>query len=202
MYYMMRQKYIPGHLFPTEMRYIDWIITTPLMLIEFAVLLDFRDRSGVIWRLFLWDLVMILFGFLAETNGFQTGGFQMRWVGFVISCGGWLGILVYLYTGIRKQANLADPETRRAIVMLTKFITAGWVIYPVGFVMRAVDPNLGDLCQLMYNLGDVVNKVGLGVIVYAAAVSSTRASAAQTQTSDSSMVGATTPVGASTAQTA
>ena len=74
MYYMMRDKYLPGQVFPTEIRYIDWVLTTPLMLIEFAVLLDFKDRGGVIWRLVLWDLIMIIFGFIGETNGFQTGG--------------------------------------------------------------------------------------------------------------------------------
>lgn len=175
MYYYMMDKYIPGKAFPTELRYLDWIITTPLMLIEFAVLLEFKDRAGVIWRLFLWDIVMILFGFLGETMGFETGGFQARWVMFVVGCGGWLGILVYLYTGIRKEANLADVQTRKAIILLTKFVTLGWLIYPVGYIIRAVRPDLSDLCQLVYNLGDLVNKVGMGVIVYAAAVATSRA---------------------------
>lgn len=178
MYYYMRDKYMPGQAFPTEVRYLDWIVTTPLMLIEFAILLDFKDRAGVIWRLVLWDIIMILFGFLGETLGFVTGGFQSRWVMFVVGCGGWLGILTYLYTGIRKQANLADSETRKAIILLTKFVTAGWLIYPVGYVLRAVQPDLGDLCQLVYNLGDVLNKVGLGIVVYAAGVASTSPSKA------------------------
>jgi len=171
MYYMMKQQYIPGKEFPTSIRYIDWILTTPLMLVEFAILLDFKDKAGVIWRLVLWDLVMIIFGFVGETNGFQTGGFQLRWITFVVGCGGWLGILVYLYTGIRRQANLQDPHTRRSIISLTKFVSIGWMIYPIGYVVRAVRPDLGDLCQLCYNIGDVINKVGLGVIVYAAGVS-------------------------------
>ncbi|CAN5219298.1 bacteriorhodopsin-like [soil metagenome] len=171
MYFFMRDKYIIGQVFPTELRYIDWILTTPLMLVEFAVLLDFKDRAGVIWRLVLWDLVMIIFGYVGETNGFAVGGFQLRWTMLVVGCGGWLGILVYLYTGIRRQANLADPETRTAIVLLTKFITAGWMIYPIGYVVRALRPDLGDICQLCYNIGDVINKVGLGIIVYSAAVS-------------------------------
>lgn len=97
---------------------------------------------------------------------------------FVVGCGGWLGILTYLYTGIRKQANLADSETRKAIILLTKFVTAGWLIDPVGYVLRAVQPDLGDLCQLVYNLGDVLNKVGLGIVVYAAGVASTSPSKA------------------------
>ena len=182
MYYMMRDKYLPGQVFPTEIRYIDWVLTTPLMLIEFAVLLDFKDRGGVIWRLVLWDLIMIIFGFIGETNGFQTGGFQTRWVAFVIGCGGWLGILVYLYTGIRRQANLADAETRRSIIMLTKFVTIGWCVYPIGYIVRAIQPDLSDLCQICYNLGDVLNKVGLGIIVYAGGMAALKASSSETAT--------------------
>lgn len=176
MYYMMKDTYVPGKAFPTEIRYIDWILTTPLMLIEFAVLLDFKDRAGVIWRLILWDIIMIIFGFVGETNGFQTGGFQTRWVSFVVGCGGWLGILVYLYTGIRRQANLADAETRRSIISLTKFVTIGWAIYPIGYVVRAIQPELGDLCQICYNIGDALNKVGLGIIVYAGGLAALKAS--------------------------
>ena len=168
MYWFMSDKYIPGKTFPTELRYIDWVITTPLMLIKFAVLLNFRDRSGIIARLVIWDFLMIVTGFLGETMGFQLGGFQTRCVMFVIGCGGWLGVLTYLYTGIRKQANLEDVETRRAIILLTKFVTFGWLIYPIGYVVRAVQPEYGDVCQFVYNVGDAINKVGFGVVVYAA----------------------------------
>lgn len=175
MYWFMCDKYHPGQVFPTELRYIDWVLTTPLMLIKFAVLLNFKDRQGIIARLVIWDFLMIVTGFLGETLGYQLGGFQTRWVMFVIGCGGWLGVMTYLYTGIRKQANLEDRETRRAIILLTKFVTFGWLIYPVGYVVRAVQPEYGDICQFVYNIGDAVNKVGFGVVVYVAGLAALNA---------------------------
>ncbi len=94
----------------------------------------------------------------------------------MIGCGGWLGILIYMYTGIRRQANLADAETRRSIIMLTKFITVGWAIYPIGYIVRAIQPDLSDICQICYNLGDAINKVGLGIIIYSGGLAALRAS--------------------------
>ncbi len=170
MYYYMRDKYVPGQTFPTQFRYFDWLVTTPLMLLKFTALLNFKDKMGAMVRLVLWDMVMIVCGYMGETLGFLGGGFQMRWVMFSVACGGWLGVLVYLYSGIRQQANLQDLETRRCIMLLTKFVTFGWAIYPIGYVVRAAAPNLGDACQLVYNIADVVNKVGFGVIVWAAGV--------------------------------
>ncbi len=170
MYYYMREKYVPGQAFPTQYRYFDWLITTPLLLLEFTALLNFKDKMGAMVRLVLWDMVMIVTGYMGETLGFMVGGFQIRWVMFVVSMGGWLGVLVYLYTGIRQQANLADTETRRCIMLMTKFVTFGWMIYPIGYVVRAVAPDLTDACQLVYNVGDAVNKVGFGIVVWATGV--------------------------------
>jgi hypothetical protein len=60
-------------------------------------------------------------------------------------------------------------------MILTKFITFGWSIYLIGYCVRALYPQYGDACQLLYNLGDVVNKVGFGVVVWAAGVAALNA---------------------------
>ncbi|MBX9669478.1 MAG: bacteriorhodopsin [Candidatus Obscuribacterales bacterium] len=168
MYFYMKDKYVAGEVFPTQLRYFDWLVTTPMILLEFTALLNFKDKMGALVRLVLWDMIMIVTGYMGETLGFLVGGFQFRWVMFVVSCGGWLGVLLYIYTGIRQQANLADTETRRCIMILTKFVTLGWAIYPIGYVVRAVAPELGDVCQLIYNISDAINKVGFGIVVWAA----------------------------------
>jgi bacteriorhodopsin len=166
----MKDQYVPGRAFPTQLRYFDWLVTTPLLLVEFTALLRFKDKVGAMSRLVLWDIIMIISGYMGETIGFLVGGFQMRWVMFVLGCGGWLGVIVYLYTGIRQQADLADPETRRCIMLLTKFVTFGWLIYPAGFIVRAISPDCADACQLVYNVADAVNKVGFGIVIWAAGV--------------------------------
>ena len=57
----------------------------------------------------------------------------------------------------------------RAIVVF------GWAIYPIGYVLGYLTgSNPKDssvMLNVVYNLADVVNKIGFGVIIWAAAVS-------------------------------
>ena len=46
------------------------------------------------------------------------------------------------------------------------FIGIGWAIYPIGFLMALSGPAGGDLREIFYNIADVVNKVGFGMVAY------------------------------------
>ena len=47
------------------------------------------------------------------------------------------------------------------------FILVGWVIYPIGFLMSLAGPEGESLREIFYNVADVVNKVGFGLVCYA-----------------------------------
>jgi hypothetical protein len=54
--------------FPNEIRSIDWLITTPLLL-KFPALLGFgKGSNGLITRLITADIIMIVTGYLCETS--------------------------------------------------------------------------------------------------------------------------------------
>ena len=174
-YSYMKTTYVPGEVFPTEYRYIDWIITTPLMLLKFPALLGLRGASrGLLAGLIGLDVIMIATGYLGEIG-------IAPWLFFSVGTLAWLGIVGMLYSTVRDRAASADEHTRWAIKALSLFVTVGWAIYPLGFVLRVVNPELGDITQLVYNVGDVVNKVGFGLVAYAAAVAATRADAEKTE---------------------
>jgi bacteriorhodopsin len=179
MYYAMKSVYLAGHTFPTEMRYIDWVVTTPLMLIQFSLLLGFRAKSTLVWKVLLCDIIMIVAGYLGESQGLGRIADQRRWLFFSVGMTAWLGIVLYLYRGIIEQAKLEDVFVKRSIFTLTKFVTFGWLLYPIGYVLRAAQPESGDICQLAYNVGDLINKVGFGAVIYisgAAALAASEAS--------------------------
>ena len=56
---------------PTVYRYIDWLITVPLQIIEFYLILKVCTNvgSGLFWRLLGASLVMLVGGFIGETGG-------------------------------------------------------------------------------------------------------------------------------------
>jgi bacteriorhodopsin len=47
---------------------------------------------------------------------------------------------------------------------MRQFILIGWAVYPIGFLM-AFSGN-GELREIIYNVADVLNKVGFGLVAY------------------------------------
>ncbi|MEP5106507.1 MAG: bacteriorhodopsin, partial [Ekhidna sp.] len=51
-YYYMRDYWIQNGTSPTEFRYIDWILTVPLMCVEFYLILKaFGAKIGLLWKM-------------------------------------------------------------------------------------------------------------------------------------------------------
>jgi bacteriorhodopsin len=46
------------------------------------------------------------------------------------------------------------------------FVTIGWVIYPIGFIMALAGPNGESWREVCYNVADVINKVFFGLVCY------------------------------------
>jgi len=86
-YMYMRDVWIATGDSPTVYRYIDWLITVPLLMLEFYFVLSAVNKanSGIFWRLMLGTLVMLLGGYLGEA------GYINATLGFIIGMG-WLGI--------------------------------------------------------------------------------------------------------------
>ena len=62
--------------------------------------------------------------------------------------------------------------------MLQWFVLVGWAIYPLGYLLGTADgqwyagiePLLGGLpMDIVYNIGDAINKIGFGMAVWYAA---------------------------------
>ena len=67
-YFYMRDVWIETGSTPTVYRYIDWLITVPLLMVEFYLILAAITKvpGGVFWRLMIGTLVMLIGGYLGE----------------------------------------------------------------------------------------------------------------------------------------
>lgn len=165
--------------FPTEFRYLDWLITTPLILTKFPALLGFdEDRRPLLATLVFADLVMIITGYAGEVAINQADGkTSALGIGmFVASCSAWIFIVYILYTVVSNAATNKLKPIREGLNRLKLFIVIGWAIYPIGYLvsMLGFGPE-GQLArELIYNIADVVNKVGFGLVAVFAARQVTR----------------------------
>ncbi|MBS0658667.1 MAG: bacteriorhodopsin [Verrucomicrobia bacterium] len=176
-YFYMKDIYIVGIAsgtgrFPTEFRYIDWILTVPLMLVKFPTLLGLGPKG----RQFLTVLVtlallMLVTGFIGEINpGTPTVHYGL----FGVGCVAWLLIIALLFFALGDLPEGVDEIKRRAIKRMALFVMVGWIIYPVGYLapLAGFSP---DVRELTYNIGDLINKVGLAIMVLAAGIAQRKA---------------------------
>jgi sensory rhodopsin len=175
-YFYMKQVYGQGlaagmSKFPTQFRYIDWILTTPLMLLKFPLMLGIgkKGRSFMI-RLVVLDLVMILGGYVGELNPLSPA---LHHGSFLVGCLAWFGIVGSLFQALSVLPPRIGPSVRSGVRTMGMFLVFGWAVYPVGYFA----PMLGvpdDVRELIYNIADAVNKLGLCLIVYSSAKSTAK----------------------------
>ena len=154
-------------------RYIDWLITVPLLMVElYIVLLAVTNvGSGVFKRLLAFTTLMLVFGYLGETQVISST------IGFVGGMLFWGLALKEIWSGEAAEANAGSKNAagQYAYVNLNNIVTFGWLIYPAGYALGYFGGGVDmDLTNQVYNLADFVNKILPGVIVWVAAKMDTK----------------------------
>jgi len=170
-YMYMREVWVMTGDSPTVYRYIDWLITVPLLMLEFYFVLSAvkKANSGIFWRLLIGSLVMLCGGYLGEAE------YIPQMLGFVIGMSGWIYILYEVFSGeagkaAAKSGNKAFVTAFGAMRMI---VTVGWAIYPLGYVFGYLTGDVdANSLNVIYNAADFLNKIAFGLIIWAAAMSS------------------------------
>ena len=170
-YMYMRDVWVQTGDSPTVYRYIDWLITVPLQMVEFYLILAAVRKipSGIFWRLLIGSLVMIIGGYLGEA------GYINSMVGFIIFMAGWIYVLYEIFSGEagKAAAKSGNKSFSTAFSALRMIVTVGWTIYPLGYIFGNLTGGVdANSLNVIYNLTDFVNKIAFGLIIWAAAVSS------------------------------
>ena len=172
-YFYMRDVWVETGASPTVFRYIDWLITVPLLMIEFYIILKACTKvsGGVFWKLMIGSLVMLVGGYLGEAGYINTT------LGFVIGMVGWIYILYEIFAGEASKASEEAPESvRSAFSTMRWIVTIGWAIYPIGYFMGYMTDGVDAASlNIIYNLADVLNKIAFGVIIWNVAVTESEA---------------------------
>lgn len=171
-YFYMRDVWVATGSTPTVYRYIDWLITVPLLMIEFYLILAAIAKvpTGVFWRLMIGTLVMLVGGYLGEA------GYMSVLPAFIIGMLGWAYILWEIFAGEASKinANQAPANVQSAFSLMRWIVTIGWAIYPIGYYLgylSGADPAESmKALNIVYNLADVLNKIAFGVIIWSVAV--------------------------------
>ena len=155
---------------PTVFRYIDWLITVPLQIIEFYLIVAAVTAvsAGIFWRLLIASIVMLVGGYLGET------GLWAPSVGFAVGMIAWVYIIYEIFLGETAAANASsgNSASQSAFNTIKWIVTVGWAIYPIGFALGYFAGGVNnEALNIVYNLADLINKTAFGLAIWAAAKS-------------------------------
>jgi|TARA_B100001939_G_scaffold25089_1_gene20315 bacteriorhodopsin len=172
-YYYMRDVWVMTGESPIVYRYIDWLLTVPLLMIEFYLILAAvgAASAGIFWRLLIGTLVMLIGGYLGEAGNINAT------VGFVIGMAGWIYILYEVFAGEAAQASASSNSDgmKSAFNAMKWIVSIGWSVYPIGYFLGYLTGGGADPATLnwVYNLADFINKIFFGLVIWAAAKADT-----------------------------
>ena len=168
-YLYMRDVWVATGESPTVYRYIDWLVTVPMQIVEFYLILSavVAVSLSVFWNLLGASLVMLIFGYLGET------GLMDATVAFVPAMAGWLYIIWYVFAG--EAAKIKDAAGNEALSFafngIKWIVTIGWSIYPIGYALGYLGGGVdADSLNIIYNLADLINKFLFGLVIWYAAM--------------------------------
>jgi bacteriorhodopsin len=150
-------------------RYLDWALTTPLLLVEFGLIAALAGAAkGVTYRLVVADIVMIITGYIGEIGVVGSGG---NYVNFIISSLAWGYIISEIW---KIQPTKGSAESKAALKNMKWFVIIGWAIYPIGTATQEImqlNAVTGEttktailVAAIIYVFADIINKVGYGLV--------------------------------------
>jgi bacteriorhodopsin len=175
-YYYMRGYNLETGESPVFFRYVDWILTVPLMCVEFYLITKKAGaKIGLLWKLIFASVVMLVTGYIGEAI---YGAETQSWVWGLLSGIAYFYIVYLVWFGeVAHLARNAGSAVQKAVSSLGWFVLVGWAIYPIGYIAGTAGgffgiPMVQGLSMdVVYNIGDAINKIGFGLVIYALAVS-------------------------------
>merc|ERR1712139_745802 len=126
---------LTGTPFNDAYRYMDWLLTVPLLLIEILLVMKIDENTfdRKAWTLGLGSALMICSGYYGELV--ITGDLTPRWVCWFLSMSFFLYIVYELLVGLSAAtASEADPAVAGKIRIAQVMTVISWCTYPVVYL--------------------------------------------------------------------
>jgi len=161
---------LTGVPFNDAYRYMDWLLTVPLLLIEILLVMQLPEEefSGKAWTLGLGSALMIVSGYYGELV--VSGDLTPRWVCWFISMLFFLYIVYELLVGLAAATNSeTDPVVKGKIQTAQLMTVVSWCTYPVVYLFPMLGINAAHAVvsiQIGYCASDIISKCGVGILIY------------------------------------
>jgi len=161
---------LTGVPFNDAYRYMDWLLTVPLLLIEILLVMNLSEQeySKKAWSLGVGSALMIVSGYYGELV--VTGDLTPRWNCWYISMAFFLYIVYELLVGLSAATNSEqDPVIKGKIRTAQVMTVISWCTYPVVYLFPMLGMGGGEAVvsiQIGYCASDIISKCGVGLVIY------------------------------------
>ena len=152
-------------------RYVDWLLTVPLLLIELVLVMRLSEAETMSKSLRLGSAaaLMIILGYPGEIAADNA----TRNLWGIAATIPFLYIVFELFKGLGASIE-RQPESVRGLVKQARLLTfASWGFYPLVYMIPYTNLSGGSVVtgvQVGYTIADLIAKAGVGVLVYLIAV--------------------------------
>merc|ERR1712141_50197 len=161
---------LTGVPFNDAYRYMDWLLTVPLLLIEILLVMKLSDEeySSKAWTLGVGSALMIASGYYGELV--VTGDLTPRWFCWFASMSFFLYIVYELLVGLAAATNSeADPVIKGKIQTAQLMTVVSWCTYPAVYLVPMLGTRAATAVvaiQIGYCVSDIISKCGVGLVIY------------------------------------
>jgi bacteriorhodopsin len=161
---------LTGVPFNDAYRYMDWLLTVPLLLIEILLVmkLDEATYSAKSKTLGVGSALMIVSGYYGELT--VTGDLTPRWNCWFVSMAFFLYIVFELLVGLKAATETeTDPTIKDKIKLAQVMTVISWCTYPIVYLFPMLGINAANAVvsiQIGYCVSDIISKCGVGLVIY------------------------------------
>ena len=158
---------LSGVKFNDAYRYVDWLLTVPLLLIELILVmrLSAEETMSKSVKLGLLAALMVILGYPGEISSDSSG----RWMWWALAMIPFLIIVYDLFIGLRNSIASQPPSARGLVSTARWVVVISWCFYPVVYVFPMFGLAGGfaaTAVQVGYTIADIVAKAMFGVLIY------------------------------------
>ncbi len=151
-------------------RYVDWLLTVPLLLIETVAVMSLAraEARSLLFKLVPASALMIGLGYPGEIA--TSTGARVLWGG--LSTLAFVFIVYVLYTELTRSVLRQPAEVRQWIKRLRLSLVVLWCVYPIAFLFPVLGGSFfgGEggfvLRQAGYSIADILAKAAFGLVIF------------------------------------
>ena len=144
-------------------RYVDWVVTVPLLLTELVLVLSIAParRRALLNKLVPYSFLMIVLGYPGETSSDST----TQWIFWAAS----MVFFVLILATLSKQIASENPAVQGTLKTLRTVLLVTWSFYPIAYLAPVLLADAGlafVIVNVGYAIADITAKAGYGLMIH------------------------------------